>query len=198
MLKILLGAFLCAYVSGDPSAAQDTGKIDFRRDVQPLLKQHCIDCHGPTQQMNGFRLDRRSSALRGGTFVMIVPGNSALSRLYLRLTGNEFGQQMPPTGPLSAEQITTIKTWIEQGAEWPDEVSGDVAPAPPDPKAIRLMEALRNGDSQTLKKNSTRRSEDCAPQNLRRLDAAHVCRFVRRSRVCAAAAGKRRQPRHQE
>jgi len=152
MLKILLGAFLCAYVSGDPSAAQDTGKIDFRRDVQPLLKQHCIDCHGPTQQMNGFRLDRRSSALRGGTFVMIVPGNSALSRLYLRLTGNEFGQQMPPTGPLSAEQITTIKTWIEQGAEWPDEVSGDVAPAPPDPKAIRLMEALRNGDSQTLKK----------------------------------------------
>ena len=42
--------------------AQDRGKIDFGRDVQPILKAHCIECHGPKQQKNGFRLDRR---LRG-------------------------------------------------------------------------------------------------------------------------------------
>src|SRR5436190_21525074 len=143
MLRRLLLAALCVSVSGAASAAQDSGKIDFQRDVQPLFKQQCVGCHGPTQQMNGFRLDRRSTAMRGGTFVMIVPGNSALSRLYLRLNGNQFGMQMPPTGPLSPEQISTIKAWIDQGAEWPDEVSGDAPPAPPDPKATRLIEAIR-------------------------------------------------------
>src|SRR5438093_8675766 len=152
MLRRLLLAFLCASVPGAASAAGNPGKIDFQREIQPLLKQYCTGCHGPTQQMNGFRLDRRSSAMRGGTFVMIVPGNSALSRLYLRLTGNEFGLQMPPTGPLSQEQIATIKAWIDQGAEWPDEVSGDAPPVPPDPKAVRLVEALRNGDRQTFKR----------------------------------------------
>jgi len=93
-------------------------KFDFLCDVQPLLKQHCVGCHGPTQQMNSFRLDRRSSAIRTGTFLMILPGNSELSRLYLRLTGKAPGPQMPPTGPLSPEQIATFKAWIDQGAEW--------------------------------------------------------------------------------
>jgi hypothetical protein len=49
---------------------------------------------------------------------MILPGNSELSRLYLRLTGKAPGPQMPPTGPLSPEQIATFKAWIDQGAEW--------------------------------------------------------------------------------
>src|SRR5215467_14980878 len=73
-----------------------TSKVDFRRDVLPLLKQNCIECHGPSQQMHGFRLDRRRDALRGGTQTVIVPGNSGGSRLYLKLIGNQFGPQMPP------------------------------------------------------------------------------------------------------
>lgn len=53
---------------------------DFKRDVQPIFRQHCYECHGPTQQKNGFRLDRRRDALRGGTIVVIAPGSSASSR----------------------------------------------------------------------------------------------------------------------
>ena len=170
MLKhLLFGVILCAWTAGEASAAQNTGKIDFIRDVQPLLKQHCVGCHGPIQQMNGFRLDRRSSAMRGGTFLMIQPGNSDLSRLYLRLTGKTPGPQMPPAGPLSAEQIATFKAWIDQGAEWPDEVSGDVQPAPPDPRAVRLADALHNGDLQSFKK---RLSEDPEAANLRAFGGA--------------------------
>ena len=39
-------------------------KIEFRRDVQPLLKAHCVECHGPQEQKNGFRLDRRTDSVR--------------------------------------------------------------------------------------------------------------------------------------
>jgi ankyrin repeat protein len=127
-------------------------KVDFRRDVQPLLKQYCIECHGPTQQMHGFRLDRRRDAMRGGTIIMITPGNSAASRLYHKLIGNKYGPQMPLTGALDQEQINVIKAWIDQGAEWPDDLSGESPSSPPDPKATRMMEALRDGDKQTFKR----------------------------------------------
>ena len=106
--------------SGRADVAQTPASIDFVRDVQPIFRQSCYGCHGPSQQMNGLRLDRRKDALRGGTIAVIGPGNSDGSRLYLRLIGSEFGQQMPPTGALGAPQVALIKAWIDQGAEWPD------------------------------------------------------------------------------
>ncbi len=100
--------------------------------------------------MGGMRLDKRSSAMaiRGGT--TIGPGNAEGSRLYLRVAGTKAGQRMPPTGPLAAEQINLIKTWIDQGGEWPDELSGDKPPSPGDPRAVRIAEALRAGDRDTF------------------------------------------------
>jgi ankyrin repeat protein/mono/diheme cytochrome c family protein len=152
-MQLIFGIIVWAAVSAAvPPAPQAAEKVDFRRDIQPIFKQSCIGCHGPSQQMNGFRLDRRSAAMRGGTFVMIVPGNSALSRLYLRVAGSQFGMQMPPTGPLTPEQIATVKAWIDQGAEWPDDLSGDAPPEPPDPRTTRLLDALRAGDRAALGK----------------------------------------------
>jgi ankyrin repeat protein len=127
-------------------------KVDFKRDVQPIFKANCYGCHGPAQQMNGFRLDRRADAMRGGTLAMIGPGNAAGSRMYLRLIGNQYGLQMPPTGPLNDSQIDVVKRWIDQGAVWPDDVSGEVPPPPPDRGASRIMSALRNGDAQAFHK----------------------------------------------
>ena len=140
----LLGAVFAARVPGVVHAQAQ--RVDFARDVQPIFRQHCYGCHGTTQQMNGFRLDRRRDAMRGGTIAMIGPGNSEGSRLYQRLIGNAYGTQMPPTGALEPEQIAIIKAWIDQGAEWPDELSGDVMPTTPDPRATRLMDALRAGN----------------------------------------------------
>ena len=111
-----------------------------------------MGCHGPAQQKNGFRLDRRSDAMRGGTIAVIGPGNSAGSRLYLRLTGGEYGLQMPPTGPLSATDLNLIKDWIDQGAVWPDALSGETSPPPPDAVASQMMDALRRGDRATFQK----------------------------------------------
>jgi ankyrin repeat protein len=146
------GLFFSFFLSVTSLSAQ---KVDFSRDVQPIFKANCYGCHGPAQQMNSFRLDRRSDAMRGGTLAQIGPGNAAGSRMYLRLTGNQYGLQMPPTGPLSSEQIDVIKRWIDQGAEWPDDLSGEVPPAPPDPGAGRIMSALRNGDTAAFRKTLT-------------------------------------------
>jgi ankyrin repeat protein len=148
---MLLGTLSACFFGGTYSAQEPT-KVDFMRDVQPILRQNCYGCHGPSQQMNGFRLDRRRDAMRGGTIAVIGPGNGDASRLYLRLIGNQYGLQMPPTGALPTEQIATIKTWIDQGAEWPDAASGEVAPPPPNPKASRLMDTLRMGDRETFLK----------------------------------------------
>ncbi len=145
-----LALVLIAAISGRASWAGDA--IDFGRDVQPLFKAHCYECHGPKQQKNGFRLDRRRDALRGGTITMIGPGNSAASRLYLKLVTDQYGPQMPPTGPLDPEQLNIIKLWIDQGAKWPDELAGETPPAPPDPKAARMMELLRDGDRRAFQR----------------------------------------------
>jgi len=64
-------------------------------DFQPIFRQNCVPCHGPTQQKSGMRVDRRSVIMgRRG----IVPGSSQNSFLFHRISGNEYGMQMPPTG----------------------------------------------------------------------------------------------------
>src|SRR5213080_2731487 len=104
-------AIAAAVVFGGRYSAQQSGKVDFQRDVQPIFRQNCYGCHGPTQQMNGFRLDRRKDAMRGGTASpgVIRPGNSEASLLFFRIATNLAGPQMPPTGALGPGQIATIK-----------------------------------------------------------------------------------------
>jgi ankyrin repeat protein len=132
--------------------AQSPAKVEFGRDIQPIFTQHCVSCHGPSQQMNGLRLDRRRDALGGsaGFGVVIRPGNAEISALYLKLTSSSFGMQMPPTGALPANQIALVKQWIDEGAEWPDALAGDVVLPPPDAGAVRLSAAVRSRDRATF------------------------------------------------
>jgi mono/diheme cytochrome c family protein len=130
--------------------ARASAQIDFQRDVQPIFREHCVSCHGPGQQMSGLRLDRRADAMRGGSQSDIGPGSADGSRLYHRLIDTVFGPQMPPAGPLSPEQIETIRTWIEEGADWPDAAAGEVAVPPADPDATRLMTSIREGDRSAI------------------------------------------------
>src|SRR5215470_14724591 len=105
MRKALL--FLCvsiAFADTMPPAANR--KVDFEKDVQPILSQRCYSCHGDDVQQSGLRLDKRQNALRGGDYgPVIIPGDSAASKLIRRVVNGDGGLQMPPTGPLSDEEI---------------------------------------------------------------------------------------------
>jgi ankyrin repeat protein len=146
LLSVALAALLSAVVS-----AQTAEKIDFARDVQPIFRQNCVGCHGPTQQLSGFRVDRKSIVLgRRG----VVPGSSDNSFLFHRLTGSAYGTRMPPTGALKPEQIATLKAWIDQGAEWPDSLSNETERAPLNARAVSIVEGLRGGDFAALDKEA--------------------------------------------
>jgi hypothetical protein len=84
------------------SSAQAPAKVDFAKDVMPLFRQNCLECHGPKKQENGMRLDRRSSVMKFHAR-RVMPGSSPNSMVYQRLIGEEYGTQMPgstrvPTG----------------------------------------------------------------------------------------------------
>lgn len=102
--------------------------IDFTTHVLPILKTHCHECHDAKKQTASFRLDVRRIAFEGGESgtAAIVPGDPDKSELIHRITtGDEF-TRMPPEGePLTADQIAILKTWIAQGAVWPDSHAGD-------------------------------------------------------------------------
>ncbi|MBA3974847.1 MAG: hypothetical protein C0504_11595 [Candidatus Solibacter sp.] len=93
----------------------------FSIDVEPLLKRRCVMCHNARLKSNGLRFDDPAAALEGGySGPVIVPGNSAASKLIHRVTSDKDGVRMPPAGPaLSAAEIATLKSWIDSGADWP-------------------------------------------------------------------------------
>src|SRR5712692_3932857 len=135
-----------------PPAAER--KIDFESDVQPLLSQKCYACHGQEVQQSGLRLDKRQNALRGGDYGPVInPGNSATSKLILRLVNGDGGLQMPPTGALSDEEIGMLRAWIDQGAEFKIQVEAEAPAKPVDPKLAALITAVRSGDTQAAGKS---------------------------------------------
>ena len=100
---------------------------DFNRDIKPIFADRCYSCHGAEKHKGGLRLDRKTDAMQGGdSGVVIVPHKSAESLLFKNISGANPDNLMPPKGdPLSKAQIALIKTWIDEGAVWADEVAGE-------------------------------------------------------------------------
>ena len=100
--------------------------VDFVKDIQPIFSSRCYDCHGAAKQESALRLDSRENAFKGGYHgPAIVPSDSAKSVLYQVITASHKElDPMPKKGErLSAEQVALIKTWIDQGAVWPESAS---------------------------------------------------------------------------
>ena len=92
----------------------DNSTLEFERDVLPILKNHCFECHSANKQEGGLDLSTRDELLRGGeSGNSIAPGKAANSLLIHKI---ESGQ-MPPKGPkLSAKNKQLFKRWINAGA----------------------------------------------------------------------------------
>src|SRR5262245_9975941 len=112
------GVFSYAAQSEIPPAA--VRPIDFQVDIQPILARHCYSCHGPEKQKADLRWDDKASLSRGGEHgPVLIPGNSAQSRVIRLVSGLEPETVMPQKGErLTPEQIGLLRAWIDQGAKW--------------------------------------------------------------------------------
>jgi len=111
--------------------------VDFRRDVLPILSEKCFSCHGfdAESRQADLRLDTHAGAIGDDGGGAVVPGEPDESELVSRITSNDPDVRMPPpeSGPaLTDRQVTTLREWIAQGAEyqkhWSFEPPRDVSP----------------------------------------------------------------------
>ncbi len=150
---ILLSTLQAQSTTKLPPAAKLT--VDYVQHVKPILAAKCFSCHGPKQQQSGLRLDLRQNALRGGDYgVVIVPGDSAGSKLIIRLSGSDAGLQMPPTGALPSEDIGVLRAWIDQGAEMPGRADESAVEKKKvtDPKVQAFLDTIHRHDMVTFRK----------------------------------------------
>jgi mono/diheme cytochrome c family protein/YHS domain-containing protein len=121
-----------------PLAAQ--AKVDFQKQIAPLLVSRCIECHGPKEQKGDLRLDARAFAFLeddedAWTVIPHKPDESELvARIGLPADDEDV---MPASGePLTAEQQALFVKWVSEGADWPaagdqwiaDELAAQVLP----------------------------------------------------------------------
>jgi Planctomycete cytochrome C/Ankyrin repeats (3 copies) len=105
-------------------------RIDFARQIKPLLERSCAACHGGEKPRGLFRVDARDALLKGGASgeAAIVPGHSEASPLIDYVSGNVPDSEMPPRPQrrrftaLSPGEVEFLRAWIDQGAEWPKDV----------------------------------------------------------------------------
>ncbi len=125
----LFAVFSSAIFASSGLLAASSDKVDFIHDIQPMLSQKCLSCHGTRKQEGHLRWDNKESALTGGEHgPNVVPGNSAHSRVIEMVTSTDPDLVMPQKGdPLTPEQIALLRAWIDQGAAWPASASIQIA-----------------------------------------------------------------------
>ncbi len=124
LIYVSLVLSLCCSV---PLRAAPPATVDFQRDILPIFKSRCYQCHDGRKQKADLRLDLRSRALRGGESgkPAIVPGDEKKSELIRRVTSSVEAEAMPQGKErLSAAEVKLLRDWIAAGAPWPDALAG--------------------------------------------------------------------------
>ena len=128
-------------VNADPAVP---ARVDFNRDVRPILSDNCFLCHGPdkNRRKGDLRLDLRDEALKAEAF---VPGKPDESELVARILSEDPDELMPPSKSnkkLDARQKAILKRWVQQGAEYQQHWSYEKpakAAAPSDQNAVDVL-----------------------------------------------------------
>ncbi|MFG0267278.1 MAG: DUF1549 domain-containing protein, partial [Rhodopirellula sp. JB055] len=145
--------------------------VDFADDIQPILNEHCVACHGGVKQAGDLSFIHRDSAL-----AVIEPGDVDGSYMIDRILSEDESEIMPPPehgAPLTEEKIALLKTWIEEGAKWKQSWGYEppVARGVPDvanPDACR--QSIDRFVRSTLEEKGIQPAEDAPPhQWLRRV-----------------------------
>src|SRR5215470_12993332 len=140
------------------STSAQTGFVDFRRDIEPILRSNCYQCHGERKASAQLRLDDKQLAMKGGiSGAIIMPGNSKDSRLMKRILGGADEARMPLGGdPLKPGQIELIRKWIDQGAEWPENPQSSTSGESANPRHWAFVKPVRPTPPQVKNKSWVR------------------------------------------
>jgi hypothetical protein len=126
-VRALAGVFalvLSVGVGATVARAASEDAVDFRTEVQPILIRHCYKCHGPEKRKGDLRLTNRRDAFTPAEsgIPVIVPGASEASILIDLVSSSDPEERMPKKkAPLDEREIGVLRTWIDQGAPWPDD-----------------------------------------------------------------------------
>ncbi len=117
-LRALSILFVLIYSTASVTMAEP---IDYNKQIKPIFAARCKACHGVLKQEGSLRLDTGAFARQGGdSGKVITPGKSAASPLLMRVSSDDPSERMPREGePLTAEQIATLRKWIDEGANSP-------------------------------------------------------------------------------
>jgi hypothetical protein len=128
---VVLGSLLAAWATllsaqtalggGPPAGPQTSQAIDYARDIEPVLRQYCYECHGTTRARARLRLHAPEFILKGGSHgAVVMPGKSGESELIRRILSDDPDDRMPlDEDPLPAETIARLRAWVDQGAPMP-------------------------------------------------------------------------------
>jgi len=120
------------------SREQLSGRIAFfESKIRPVLHEHCVACHGPEKQEGGLRLDSPAAILKGGdsgTAIEVADPSSSLLLVAVRQLDATLIMPPPPAAKLSANVISDLARWVEQGAQMPMDAASEMGPAIKKPK----------------------------------------------------------------
>ena len=102
-------------------------RINFVKDIQPILEFNCVACHREGEAKGELQLDTYAKAMKGGEYgPVLVPGHPDKSSLYTStILEADDDDLMPPSnkgGPMPKETTDLLRAWIEQGAYWPEDL----------------------------------------------------------------------------
>ncbi len=115
-----LAASLVLFAFASPASAAPPAKIDFNRDVRPILSNNCFACHGPDEKVRKakLRLDTRDGTLAAS----VVPGKPDDSELIIRIKAPaDDGSIMPPVKSgkkLNTHEVDILTRWVKEGANY--------------------------------------------------------------------------------
>src|SRR3954454_697996 len=117
MLKRVILLSFGLFLGGSVVYAADPAKTTYAEHVLPILREKCLNCHNADKSRGGLDLSTYGKTMEGGSSgAVIKPGHPDDSRLVL-LTSQKSEPKMPPEGSaLSADALTTLRRWIDQGA----------------------------------------------------------------------------------
>jgi mono/diheme cytochrome c family protein len=117
---VAIPAAWAALQAQNPPAAPATpaANVVFARDIQPILQNTCVECHGPKKTKAQLRLDSAAGVMKGGeNGPIVIAGSSDKSPIVRRVLGLDGDDRMPKDGdPLPPAQIALLRAWIDQGA----------------------------------------------------------------------------------